>query len=586
MHRRSFLSAATLFPLTGTRAAEPPARPLATLRSAHPRLIGLDSHIGQIRENLKNNPLARDIRDRLVREAEKIETAPPVEHKLIGPRLLDQSRRALDRIYTLSLLFRITGERRYRDRAVKEMLTAAAFPDWNPSHFLDTAEMTHALAIGYDWLHAALSADERATIRGAIVAKGLNPSLPIYEADRWWAKATHNWNQVCNGGMAIGALAIAEDERDLAERILRYAVKTIPRAMASYGPDGGWNEGPGYWHYATRYNVYFLAALETALGTDFGLTRIQGFDRAGHFRVYFSGPSGRSFNYADAGDGLGTAEEMFWLARHFKQPVYAWDEQKQLKSSSRAHALDLLWFVAEEKTPVDAGWPVNEFFKGVNTVFLRSSWLDDDRVFVGIKGGDNKANHSHLDLGTFVVDYGNVRFATDLGPDNYNLPAYFGAKRWSYYRLNTQSHNTVVLDGANQDPKAEAPVTSFDAGAASATIDMTGAYPGKLKRWTRSVQLKNKTLFMRDQIDAVEPVEALWGMLTEADVSVDGRQATLTKSGRTVVAEIASPAGAKFDIVSTQPPEPQRQNEGTRKLVVRLPEKVRTADLRVTLTAR
>ena len=31
------------------------------------------------------------------------------------------------------------------------MLTAARFEDWNPSHFLDVAEMTFALAIGYDW---------------------------------------------------------------------------------------------------------------------------------------------------------------------------------------------------------------------------------------------------------------------------------------------------------------------------------------------------------------------------------------------------------------------------------------------------
>jgi hypothetical protein len=585
MHRRSFLSAATLLPLAGTRAAEPPAQPLTTLRSEHPRLIGLDSDIERARNFLKTNTLAQEIYARLRNEADTILPAAPVEHKLIGPRLLDQSRRALDRIYTLSLLFRLTGERRYRDRALSEMLAAAAFPDWNPSHFLDTAEMTHALAIGYDWLHAALSAEERRTIRAAIVEKGLKPSLPIYEADRSWAKATHNWNQVCNGGMAIGALAVAEHERELAGRILRFAVASLPRAMASYGPDGGWNEGPGYWHYATRYNVYLLAALESALGTDFGLSKAPGFDRAGHFRVYFNGPSGKTFNYADASDSVGTAEEMFWLSRRFRQPVYAWDQQQQLRASRRAHALDLLWFVAEAKSPEDEGWPRNEFFKGVNTVFLRSSWLDKDRLFVGVKGGDNKANHSHLDLGSFVLDSGDVRFATDLGPDNYNLPAYFGDKRWTYYRLISESHNTVLIDGASQDTKAAAPVTAFDADGGTASIDLSAAYPGRLKRWVRSVRLNGKTLHVRDEIAAIQPVDALWGMVTEAEVSVDGRDAVLTKGGRRLRAHIASPTNAKFEVVPTQPPAPQRQNEGTRKLVVRLPGKIESLDLRIRLAA-
>ena len=589
MHGPLTFMPAALIALACTVAAQPaipmlPDNPLQSLRSEHPRLLASDDRIREIRTLLKSDAGAKRIYERLRADAVKIEAVAPVEHKLIGPRLLDQSRRALERIYTLALLYRITDEKRYRDRAVKEMRAAADMPDWNPSHFLDTAEMTHAMAIGYDWLYRALSVEERLWIRRAIVEKGLKQSLLIYAEKRWWAKAHHNWNQVCNGGMGIGALAIAEDEPELARSILSSAVLSIPLAMNSYAPDGGWNEGPGYWHYATRYNVYFLAALESALGTDFGLATLPGFDRAGHFRVYFSGPSNRTFNYADASDGVGNAEEMFWLARRFKEPVYAYDEHAQLARSSRAHALDLVWYMDDAKSPADAGWPLNSMFKGVNVAFLRSSWDSPDAIFAGVKGGDNKANHSHLDLGTFVMDVGSVRFATDLGPDDYNLPAYFGAKRWTYYRLNSQSHNTVLIDGENQDPKAEAPVTAFDAEIGAVTIDMTAAYPGKLKKWTRSVRLENgQSVLVDDSISAAQAVEVLWGMVTEADVSLDGRVAMLTRSGKKVEARIESPADARFDIVATQPDQPQRQNEGTRKLVVRLPAKVTQLNLAVRL---
>ena len=64
------------------------------------------------------------------------------------------------------------------------MLVAAKFKDWNPSHFLDTAEMTTALAIGYDWLYAVIKPADRKTIRDAIVQLGLNEGKKVYEVGR------------------------------------------------------------------------------------------------------------------------------------------------------------------------------------------------------------------------------------------------------------------------------------------------------------------------------------------------------------------------------------------------------------------
>lgn len=62
-------------------------------------------------------------------------------------------------------------QKKYLDRAEKEMLAIAAFSDWNPSHFLDVAEMTMAVAIGYDWTHDALSASSKSIIKEAILKK-------------------------------------------------------------------------------------------------------------------------------------------------------------------------------------------------------------------------------------------------------------------------------------------------------------------------------------------------------------------------------------------------------------------------------
>jgi hypothetical protein len=202
--------------------------------------------------------------------------------------------------------------------------------------------------------------------------------------------------------MTVGALAIADEEPALAAQVVAAGRASIVLAMKTFGPDGGWPEGPGYWNYATSYNVYYLSALETALGTDFGLSKTPGFAETGLFRIHFTGPTGLPFNYADAGEKAGTASQMFWFARAFNQAVFAGHERAM--AESYPHILHLLRFEGRGSGPQDSNLPVAAVFQGVDVAFLRSAWGDPNAIFVGFKGGDNKANHSHLDLGSFVLD--------------------------------------------------------------------------------------------------------------------------------------------------------------------------------------
>jgi hypothetical protein len=78
--------------------------------------------------------------------------------------LLQVSRESLRRIFYLSYAWRLTHKKKFLDRGEDELLTASRFQDWNPSHFLDVAEMTMAVAIGYDWLYNDLSPKSREVI--------------------------------------------------------------------------------------------------------------------------------------------------------------------------------------------------------------------------------------------------------------------------------------------------------------------------------------------------------------------------------------------------------------------------------------
>jgi len=562
-------------------AAKPPAEDgPPKLRKGHPRLLLLEDDIPRLKNIIETDPLARRWYVYLKGKADKEMSAKPIEHKLIGPRLLDQSRKALYRISLWSAMYRFDGDKRYAERATQEMLTAAAFTDWNPSHFLDVAEMTNALAIGYDWLYDTLSPADRATIRKAIVELGLKEGLKVYQKKSGWHMGVNNWNQVCNGGMTAGALAVAEDEKELSGKIIEYVVKSIPLAMATFGPDGGWPEGPGYWGYATRYNIYCLADLRSALGTDFKLSKIPGFADAGNFRIDFVGPLGKSFDFADSQEKTEGAPQMFWFAHAFHQPMFAAVERET--ATKYPDLLDLIWYDPAGKTPEQAHYRTDAVYKGVDVAFLRSAWNDPNALYVGFKGGDNRAGHAHLDLGTFVFDAFGQRWGVDLGADEYNMPGYFGKQRFTYYRLSTAGHNTITINGENQDESAKAPIIAWHSSPTRsfAVADLTAAYGKALYTSRRGIEmLDKKRIIVQDEIAAKEPVEMLWNFHTRATVEVaaNGRQATLTQGEASITATIDSPPGAKFKVVPVKLEPPQNPDPDAVSLVAGLPEKTSKA---------
>jgi hypothetical protein len=551
------------------------------LKREHPRIILTEEVISRTRENIGKDGKAREWYDRIRMNAQRILTESPSRYEIPdGLRLLATSKRVLMRVYTLATVYLLDGDTRYVERAWEELKAAAEFPDWNPRHFLDTAEMTHAFAIGYDWLYKCFSEEQREVLRNAIVEKGLKPALEVYRKWEWWPRSPYNWNQVCNGGIACGALAIADEFPSLAFEIIRNVLRSVRISLDRYSPDGAWPEGPGYWAYATSYAVILMTALESAFGTDFGLSNSLGLSETGLFPIYITGPLGLTFNFADAGEREVFGPQLFWFANRFGLPVCSWYERR----NGSPHPLDLLWLSGGSRSPKEAGLPLDRYFRGVEVVSMRSSWEGKDAVFIGFKAGDNKVGHSHLDLGTFVLDAFGHRWAIDLGADNYNLPGYFGAQRFSYYRTRAEGHNCLVINpgrGPDQDPNAVAKIVDFrsDADEAYVLADLTPAYKENAKKVLRSIRfIGRKVVEIEDDVEANNPSEVWWFMHTRAGVEIreGGKEAVLVQGSEKLIARIVSPEDGGFTVMDAVPlesspsPSGQARNEGVRKLAIRL----------------
>lgn len=562
------------------------AQRLQAMPTTHPRLFLARGAEAGLKQQIAASPTMSRLKADLQGEADRELGSKPVERKLIGRRLLDKSRTALSRVLHLGLAWRLTGEKKYLDRARTELVAVAKFSDWNPSHFLDVAEMTAAVGTGYDWLYSELDDATRKLLRDAIVEKGLKASLKSNS----WTRSVNNWNQVCNGGITVGALAVAESEPALAAQLIARAVNTVPVSMHEYVPDGAYPEGPGYWGYGTTYNVILISALQAALGTDFGLSQQPGFLATADYCLHVTGPSGYYFNYSDCGrGGQGVSPAMFWFAAQRREPYLLWNEWAKLepadvrtgrssrRSGERTAPMLLLWMAPDQPTPARPA-ALSWSAQGPNPVaFHRSSW-DAAASYVTIKGGSPGLNHAHMDVGAFVMDADGQRWADDLGMQDYNSLESKGVKlwgktqdseRWKIFRLGTSSHNVLMVDGQMQRVDADARIVLTKTGRS--VVDTGAIYKGQLAQARRGVMLQpDRSVRVQDEFKALGKVATVrWAMVTHADVKVEGPgRATLSQAGKKLGFRVLEPAGAALKIYQTDPPPSalDASNKGTRMI--------------------
>ncbi|WP_309121564.1 discoidin domain-containing protein [Paenibacillus sp.] len=574
--------------ITGAMTEAEASAIVRKLSPAHPRLMATADDFAALAARIGADPRSAEWYGKIRAEAERFLAEPPSEYGFPdGRTLLNVSRQVLSRSYALALAYRIEGDAKYAERLWTELEAAAAFPDWNPESFLSAAEMTHAFAIGYDWAYDYWSPERKDAIRDAIVRLGLTPGLNAYRSGAWWVSTTNNWNLVCNSGLAIGALAIGDEEPELAEAILQAGLASIPRALGEYAPDGAYPEGVTYWAYANRYFVPYLASLQTAVGETFGLAETPGLADTGSFPIYMTGPSGLTFNYYDASASAQRPAEMFWFAETYGRPEYAWWGE----GSASASPTQLLWYEpGAALDPREAGLSLDKRFRRSEAASFRSAWDASDALYVGWKAGDNAFNHGDLDLGTFVLDALGARWASELGSEDYGSPGYWSAgpngQRWTYYRKRAEGQNTLVVNpgaGDDQDPRATGEIVRFESGPteAFAVAELSEAYAHVgATSWQRGISLfdHRRQVLVQDELQADEPADVWWFMHTPAaiEAGADGRSAILTIGGERMLARIVSPAaGAAFTIMDAEPlwtsPDPQQSpNNSVRKLAIHL----------------
>jgi len=563
-----------------------------------PRVLIDEAGWERLRNRVKTEPSTARIYEHFRSVADDLLERERLERGEVVKRMRDGSE-ALHRILTSGIAWMIGGDQRYLEHIRITLLDVTddrRYPDWNPPHFLDVAQMSLAVSIGYDWIYNELTGEERDQIRTALVEKAIQPGLKT----RFTYKA-NNWGQVVCGGLTAAAVSVLDEEPELATRLLKKTVRDVRVAAGTLiAPDGNYPEGAGYWNFGMTYQIIMTDVLRTAFGEDFGLSKEPGFESSGEYMLHVTGPNLLTFSH----EFERRLQGLIWYAKNKGTPMLPeWSHEARFIRGEGLdawnqvyHGFAFLWLPDEElhwqntgengrrkessehrnnaaDKKVEDMLPLDWFGRGPYQVAMhRSSWSDPEALYVGIKARNTDYNKANMDAGDFVVDAGGVRWAIDRVPRyNYSIHEELGMSLWSFepnsdrwkiFKHNNFSHNTLVIDGQYQtalvgNDGARIVEQSVNGEFPLTIVDLTGAYRGQAGQIHRMIGIpERQAVLVMDEIDGLEPgTEVRWAMGTQAEVSEDGHIVTLKKDDRTMKLEISGDTSAdRWDIIDLAEP--------------------------------
>ncbi len=594
-----------LIPVLGTSVSAAPSTSTSEVTALfnarslnkHPRILADNDDFARVRKLLQTDENMQIWYKTIYDYCETELPKDPCVHEIPdGKRMLAVSRTASYRITWMSFVYQISGEVRFAERAVEEMLAVCAFTDWNPSHYLDVGQMAYGVGIGYDWLYHYMTESQRTTIAAGLWKHCVKDATPN--------TSNNNWNPWCNAGMTIAALAIFDNSSYASKcsSLITAIVPALQKSMDWVYPSGSYPEGPGYYQVGAGYMVLIFDTLDSVLGTDFGLSAMDGVRESGRYLLAVNGNMG-SFNFGDGSANIIDGAFLHWYAKEFNMPELSL-YQASIQTTNIFHDeyLAMLWYdpeLVEGKTLGDSQMDYFLFSEQKESIASFRSFADDSRqIYAAIKSGVNNDNHTDLDVGTFILDAMGVRWFRDLGSDEYNLTNYmlrndWDGGRWVYYKKRTEGQNCLVINPdltGGQTLDASCQIVDYGSGydGGYATVDMTTAYDDygvtSAKRGLFLFDNRSRVL-LQDEITVSKTSELYWFAHTEAEISIsaDGKTATLTKNGKTLIAQLTSPSNAKFTVMdceylSTSPDAEayntsgleEKSRDGIQKLTVHL----------------
>ncbi|MDI7277249.1 MAG: heparinase II/III family protein, partial [Anaerolineae bacterium] len=351
---------------------------------------------------------------------------------------------------------------------------------------LDLAEADYLLG---DSLHPAV----RRRLRYEVQRRALGPFAA--RDDFWWLAprpprhSVNNWTAVCVAGVVGAALYLEPDAERLAA-LLGRGLQSMEHYLATFAPDGGTAEGPGYWGYGFSHFALLSHLLECRTDgrvtlLDDALARL-----SARFPLRVELSPGRYAPFSDVGrDQYLPGEALAYLSRRLGEPdLLALNCRQGLPSEGAISCLSqalrgLFWL---RDLPAAAPWQpaARDWIAGIDWLIARQNPADPDGLVLAVKGGHNGESHNHNDLGQYVIHWRRESLVTDLGAGRYTRQFFQAEHRYQHPATSSHGHAVPAVDGRGQLPGAEHRAEVLrrvsDEREDTVTFELRSAYPPEL----------------------------------------------------------------------------------------------------------
>ncbi len=545
---------------------------LALKYKSHPRLVLDEDGFNDLKGFVITVPYVKRAYANVKAEADDYLDDPVSTYVRKATDTTAVDKTSLNRLYPLAMTYKIEGDAKYKNRLWNEIEQIAKWEQMTLNDNLGLGDYARALALCYDWLYNDWSVEQKRIIRNVLMKNFLETSVPSLLDKVGVFGNLYNHNFVTNSGIGMCALAFGDETGygEYCNQIIDATIDSMTENFKLFGPDGVSEEGVDYFEYGQDGVSLYLAAMQSALGTDMDISKIEGRDKMGNFIVAANGAV-QSFDFSDSHTELRTPSELLFLAGTYDDKKLAAYAINKCEDYNALDIRDMLYF-KEWMTDLDGAEEYPRDFNLKSThqpmASARSSYDNRNAMYVGFKGG-SQAGHSDLDYGSFVYDALGVRWFHDSGIDDYGLSGMFNysavsngstKNRWYYYSKRAEGHNTLVINpkidkgnvDADQDVGTDIPTVNIDTYATGENymygiMDLTGVYTervasAKITSAKRGIALLNNRsiLVVQDEIKCEEPIEAYSFLHTNAEIEIsdDKKSAILTKNNKKIKATL------------------------------------------------
>ncbi len=455
----------------------------------------------------------------------------------------EQTMQACTEAETVAFVYLITGEQKYGAEARRRLLALASWDPAGETNFKRNCEaakpLLHRLARIYDWCYPTLSAADRETVYKAVQRRIRDAWVSGevgYGAGSINSPFGSHGNRTFHKIGESGIIFLGEIPE--AELWLDFALNKFYAVYPTWADtDGGWHEGLAYWAGYMSKIVWWLHAMDCALGID-GFKK-PFFSHVGDFALYLAPPGSPNMGFGDLSyrppsSSWGAFLSYFTRKTAGRAPNSAYWQwwAGQWKMTAPGGVLGFLYQASLPEPPPPkppAALPGAKVFHGTGIASLHTSLVNsaEDVHFLFKSSPFGSVSHGFNPQNAFQLNaYGECLLPACVYRDWYGTGFHYG---WVHQTI---SQNAVLVNHQGQAAHRPTPgrIIANEHGESWDYVcgDATVPYAEALKRSLRHVLfVKPDAIVLFDELEASEPATFQFMLHGLSAFKVDDQAQTL-----------------------------------------------------------